>query len=387
MSNIGFSGVTHIVPQIANAVISNNLSVGNDETINGDLDITKIFNASSTGTLSTGNTTFNLINTNATTVNFAGAATTLNLGASNGNIAFNGSLTVSTKYGDKSVVKTNGVYVIPPDDDNGLVATVTPATGTVLTLIGAGTAADCGGSNSAVLLGPSRILTVTHNSGDANDFIDFVGTDQNGVAQTETLTLLSASSTVTANYWSSITSATFRTAEGTGSASSALTIGWVSTTVTGFYTMGFKDSGIHVVDVVGSNVVHSLILQSSTAANFKQWGFTIIQAILNTGTNDEWITTAAADKIIGVTAPPADVTTDDYALVTKPASAAFVYDGTGASDSIVMDTNAAANSIGFGGWGSIKAAYNLTGTNNTMFIAELYTPANAANNSGVAVWG
>ena len=390
MSNIGFSGVSNIVPPQANMVVSNNINIGNDETINGDLDITKYMGGLSTGTLSTGNTTFNLINTNATTVNFAGDATTINIGSVNGTIAFNGTITIQTKKsGTYSQVNSNGVYVIPPDDPNGLVATVTPSSGTVLTLIDAGTAADCGGSNSAVRLGPSRLLTVNSAAGDNGDFIDFVGTDQNGVAQSETLTLAEGGTTYTqtTNYWSSITSATFRTAGGTGSASSAIQIGWVSSTVTGFYTMGFKDSGVHVVDVVDSNVVHSLILQSSTAVNFRQWGFTMTLAIDNTGTNDEWITTAAADKIFGVSATAVAVGTSNYAAVTSPGSGAIVY--TPPSDVIKMDCVPAGTSakIGLGAWLQIKAAYNLTSTDNTAFYVQSYTPANGFNNAGTSVFG
>ena len=184
-----FSNISNISPPIGNMAISRDLSVGNNENINGDLNITQYVNGSSISNITTSNTTFNLINTNATTVNFAGDATSLTIGFPTGNastvstINFNGSVNVLTKYPkiEKSSVNSNDVYIIPPDDPNGLVlSTATAASGTVLTLIAAGTAADVGGSNSAVKLGPSRLLTVTHNATENLDFIDFVGTDQNG---------------------------------------------------------------------------------------------------------------------------------------------------------------------------------------------------------------
>ena len=382
MSNIGFSGVSHIGPQIANAVISNIIRVGNNETINGDLIITKVLNGSSTGTLSTGNTTFNLINTNATTVNFAGAATTLNVGAIGGLINLNGAATFITKYGIKSVVNNESVYIIPSDDPNGIVAsTATPANGLVFTLIVAGTAADVGGTNSPVKLGPSRFVSVGHNSTENGDFVDFVGTDQNGDPQTETLTLSGGTTTNnTANHWSSITSATFRTAEGSGAAANAIVIGWVSTTVSGFYTVGFRDSGALIIDAVGSNVVHSTILQSSTAADFKEWKVRFLQSILNTGSNDLWITTASDDKIFGLTATAVAAGTSNYTPVTNPATGAFVYDA--AANGMRMDTDVGANRLGFGAWIEVRAAYNYTATNNTVFFVQGYSPGNGGNNSG-----
>jgi hypothetical protein len=45
--------------------------------------------------ITTGDTTFNLVNTTATTVNFAGAATTINIGAASGTTTVNNGLTVS----------------------------------------------------------------------------------------------------------------------------------------------------------------------------------------------------------------------------------------------------------------------------------------------------
>ena len=67
--------------------IEENLTVTGDTTLNGDLQIDGQDLTSST-------TTFNLVNTTATTVNFAGAATTIEIGAATGTTSINNDLTV-----------------------------------------------------------------------------------------------------------------------------------------------------------------------------------------------------------------------------------------------------------------------------------------------------
>ena len=62
-------------------------------SINNDLDVDGDVNVDG-GDLTTNATTFNLLNTNATTVNFAGAATTLELGAATGTTSVNNDLDV-----------------------------------------------------------------------------------------------------------------------------------------------------------------------------------------------------------------------------------------------------------------------------------------------------
>ena len=64
------------------AYIGVDLFVGRNTVLTGDL-------AVNGGDLTTTATTFNLINTDATTVNFAGAATTINIGAATGTVTFN----------------------------------------------------------------------------------------------------------------------------------------------------------------------------------------------------------------------------------------------------------------------------------------------------------
>jgi hypothetical protein len=70
-----------------------------------------------TGTLATNQTTVNIVNTTATTVNFAGAATTVIIGASTGTTTVNNNLTVSgnlTVNGSTTVVNSTTISVDDP---------------------------------------------------------------------------------------------------------------------------------------------------------------------------------------------------------------------------------------------------------------------------------
>ena len=64
--------------------------------------------------LTTASTSFDLVNTNATTVNFAGAATTLGIGGSTGNTTVNNNLVVAGNFtvnGTNNIINTNSINV------------------------------------------------------------------------------------------------------------------------------------------------------------------------------------------------------------------------------------------------------------------------------------
>lgn len=66
------------------------------------------------GDITTSATTFNLVNSNATTVNFAGAATTLNIGDASGTTTFNGNAIVQGNFtvnGTTTYINTQDLYV------------------------------------------------------------------------------------------------------------------------------------------------------------------------------------------------------------------------------------------------------------------------------------
>jgi len=88
-----------------------------------------------TTSLTTGSTTFALVNTTATTINFAGAATALSIGASSGTTTINNGLTVSgtTVLGPASIVAQSSSYTLATSDA-GKVVEMTNSTDAVLTV-------------------------------------------------------------------------------------------------------------------------------------------------------------------------------------------------------------------------------------------------------------
>jgi hypothetical protein len=102
-----------------------------DETGSGAL----VFGTSPaiTTSLTTGSTTFALVNTTATTVNFAGAATTLSIGAASGTTTVNNNLTVTgnlTVSGTTTILNTQTIQVEDRFIELGLVDGTAPAAAT-----------------------------------------------------------------------------------------------------------------------------------------------------------------------------------------------------------------------------------------------------------------
>ena len=101
--NAIFTGTVNASNTISGAVqvvggvgIGQNLYIGGDETIVGDL-------AVNGGDLTTNAATFNLINTTATSVNFAGAATAITIGASSGYTEIKNQTTITSTVATSSV--------------------------------------------------------------------------------------------------------------------------------------------------------------------------------------------------------------------------------------------------------------------------------------------
>jgi hypothetical protein len=86
-----------------------------------------------TTSVTTGSTSFDLLNTTATTVNFAGAATTLSIGASTGTTTVNNNLTVTgnlTVSGTTTILNTQTIQVEDRFIELGLVAGAAPSSAT-----------------------------------------------------------------------------------------------------------------------------------------------------------------------------------------------------------------------------------------------------------------
>jgi len=108
-------------------------SINNDLDVDGDVNIDG-------GDLTTNQATFNLLNTNATTVNFASDATDLNIGAATGDTTVNNNLTIS---GDLTV--NGGDISTSLSSINVLNSTVTD-----INAFGAATTIEIGATNSTV---------------------------------------------------------------------------------------------------------------------------------------------------------------------------------------------------------------------------------------------
>lgn len=103
----GANSITFALPQ--------DLHTGATPTFAG-LTVTGTFNLN-TGTLATNQTTVNIVNTTATTVNFAGAATALNIGAATGSTTVNNNLIVGgnlTVNGTTTIVNSTTISIDDP---------------------------------------------------------------------------------------------------------------------------------------------------------------------------------------------------------------------------------------------------------------------------------
>lgn len=162
---VAYTGGT--LAQFAATTSSQIAGVISDETGSGAL----VFGTSPaiTTSLTTGSTSFDLVNTTATTVNFAGAATALNIGAATGATTINNVLTVvGRQSGGSQITTSGGIYgtlFIQPNDVTGSGNQSAP----YISLAGAdavGTGVVAGGP--AALYGGSASGGTTNNGGNAS---------------------------------------------------------------------------------------------------------------------------------------------------------------------------------------------------------------------------
>ena len=102
--------------------IEENLNVGGNFRLNGN-SVVSGDSAVNGGDITTTNSTFNLINTNATTLNIGGAAVSLSVGASTGTTTINHSLSVAGGVGQTLTVTDGSLTKFSVDSINGNVVT------------------------------------------------------------------------------------------------------------------------------------------------------------------------------------------------------------------------------------------------------------------------
>ena len=126
----GVSGLgANVATFLATPSSANLINVVTDESGTGTL----IFNTSPNinTSITTSSASFNLINATATTVNFAGAATTLSIGNASGNTSLNGNVTVGgnlTVQGTNTIINANTITVSDKNIELGTVASPTDTT-------------------------------------------------------------------------------------------------------------------------------------------------------------------------------------------------------------------------------------------------------------------
>jgi hypothetical protein len=138
-----------------NATVGGTLGVTGDVTLTGDL-------AVNGGDITTSAATFNLINTNATTVNFAGAATALSIGAVTGTTTVNNALTVTGVTTLSSTLQVNGATTI--GQPGTPVATTVYGTAVNIT----GTDSSTIGINAGAAQAKTLTIVATNSVGDAS---------------------------------------------------------------------------------------------------------------------------------------------------------------------------------------------------------------------------
>ena len=126
----GVSGLgANVATFLATPSSTNLINAVTDESGTGTL----VFNTSPNinTSITTSSASFNLINATATTVNFAGAATTLNIGNASGNTSLNGNVTVGgnlTVQGSNTIINANTITVSDKNIELGTIGSPTDTT-------------------------------------------------------------------------------------------------------------------------------------------------------------------------------------------------------------------------------------------------------------------
>ena len=132
----GLTTIKHDLKVDGDLSVDGTLNLGNDVTIAGDL-------AVNGGDLTTTATTFNLLNANAATINFAGAGTAVSIGAATGTTTINNANTVVT--GDLAV---NGGDIT----SSAVTVNILAATSTTVNAFGAATALNLGAATGTTIV-------------------------------------------------------------------------------------------------------------------------------------------------------------------------------------------------------------------------------------------
>jgi hypothetical protein len=333
-----------------------------------------------TTSLTTGSTTFALVNTTATTVNFAGAATTLSIGAATGTTTVNNNLVVTGNLTVNGTTTTVNATTITVDDINielGSVASPTDVTanGGGITLKGAtdktlnwvsSTAAWTSSEDFNLLTGKvyeingtTVLSSTTLGSGVTSSSLTTVGTIGTGVWQ----------GTLVAGQYGGT---------GVNNSGKTITIGG-NFTHTGAHTLGLTTSANTSVTLPTTGTLATLA-GSETLTN-KTLTSPVISTITNTGTltlptsTDTLVGRATTDTLTNKTLTSPTLTTPSLGVatatsinkvaITAPATSATltIADGkTLTASNTLTFTGTDASSVAFGAGGTVLYSGGALGT-------------------------
>lgn len=332
---------TGTLGQFSATTSSDLAGVISDETGSGSL----VFGTSPTITTSmvAGGSSFDLINTTATTVNFAGAATTLSIGAATGTATINNANTVVA--GDLAV---NGADI------------TTTSTGTATLFNTNATTLNLGGVATAITMGDSTAATTTVRGGTlvgntaTQNLFNTTATTLNFGGAATTLSIGAGTGTATINNANTVVAGDLAvngsdiTTTGTGTATlfntnaATLNLGGAATAI----TMGDATTATTTVrggTLVGNTTTQNLFNTTATTLNLGGAATTLsIGAATGTATINNANTVVAGDLAVN----GSDITT------------------TGTGTATLFNTNATTLNIG-GAATSLTLGYNSTGASTT----------------------
>jgi len=271
-------------------------------TVNNNLTATGTVAANGASGITTTQTTFPLVNTTATTVNFAGAATAVNIGASTGTTTVNNNLTVTGNLdvkGTTTFVESTTVQVSDKNIEIGKVATPTDTT------------ADGGG---ITLLGSTN-KTITWDSANNNwtssenwNIASGKTFKINNVSVLSSTTLgsgvtgssLTSVGTITSGTWNGTVVSPTYGGTGVNNGSSTITVGG-NVTYSGAYTQTFTATGNTSVtlptsgtlstlagaETLSNKTLSSVVLTGTVTANGSTG--TAGYVLSSTGTGVQWV--------------------------------------------------------------------------------------------------
>jgi hypothetical protein len=228
-----------------------------------------------TTSLTTTNTSFALLNATATTVNFAGAATTLTMGASTGTSTVNNDLVVSGNLTVNGTTTTINTATLSVDDKNlelGSVQNATiSATGTVGTITGTGPwAAIVTGmtTTTGLIVGSSLSATVgTGSLGGSGSYIITSIDSKTQVSYSATGGTTPVAGTITAITTTGYNNITANGAGITVKGTTDKTLNWVSSTTAWTSSENLDIAPGKSYSIAGTSVLSSTTLGSGVTAS------------------------------------------------------------------------------------------------------------------------